>query len=251
MTSCGRPPSAFFRFYLVGEPRQRACGLIDIPGRRPSASEKPCATLVPRCGLRRTSAYSNRGGCGNRGTRRTPQRQGKGSLGSIKWRRGGDSNSRWPLKATPVFETGPFNRSGTSPLGATCRPCRGYISGPGVGPEPALSGRQLLEQPISIYIAPLHADPASHFFTLSASGMAVKQLYTLRSAPDSRGRRIRLRRTVEARGLSSRSISWSRDIIQEPRKGRVRGQRKIREEPAGAWRTKFNAAFTCGTPWLC
>ena len=34
-----------------------------------------------------------------------------------RWRRGWDSNPRWSCPL-PVFETGPFNRSGTSPTAA-------------------------------------------------------------------------------------------------------------------------------------
>jgi hypothetical protein len=31
------------------------------------------------------------------------------------WRRGWDSNPRYPVKGTTVFETAPIDRSGTSP----------------------------------------------------------------------------------------------------------------------------------------
>jgi hypothetical protein len=34
----------------------------------------------------------------------------------VEWRRGGDSNSRYRLRGTPVFETGALNRYATSPL---------------------------------------------------------------------------------------------------------------------------------------
>src|SRR5262245_28352089 len=33
-----------------------------------------------------------------------------------KWRRGRDSNPRYPAKGTTVFETAPIDRSGTSPF---------------------------------------------------------------------------------------------------------------------------------------
>lgn len=33
-----------------------------------------------------------------------------------RWRRGRDSNPRYPVRDIPVFETGPFNRSGTPPF---------------------------------------------------------------------------------------------------------------------------------------
>jgi hypothetical protein len=33
----------------------------------------------------------------------------------LKWRRGRDSNPRYPAKGTTVFETAPIDRSGTSP----------------------------------------------------------------------------------------------------------------------------------------
>src|SRR5688500_12847874 len=36
----------------------------------------------------------------------------------MKWRRGRDSNPRYPVKGTTVFETAPFDRSGTSPRGS-------------------------------------------------------------------------------------------------------------------------------------
>jgi hypothetical protein len=35
----------------------------------------------------------------------------------LRWRRGRDSNPRSPVRGTTVFETAPFDRSGTSPSG--------------------------------------------------------------------------------------------------------------------------------------
>ena len=35
----------------------------------------------------------------------------------LKWRRGWDSNPRYPVRGTTVFETAPIDRSGTSPIG--------------------------------------------------------------------------------------------------------------------------------------
>ena len=35
--------------------------------------------------------------------------------GGHSWRRGWDSNPRWPARTTTVFETAPFVHSGTSP----------------------------------------------------------------------------------------------------------------------------------------
>src|SRR5690606_28288321 len=53
---------------------------------------------------------------------RTPRQRG-GGMGTPpgtgprgrNWRRGWDSNPRYPARDTAVFETAPFNRSGTSP----------------------------------------------------------------------------------------------------------------------------------------
>jgi hypothetical protein len=39
----------------------------------------------------------------------------QGRLGRTLWRRGRDSNPRSPARRTTVFETAPFDRSGTSP----------------------------------------------------------------------------------------------------------------------------------------
>ena len=43
---------------------------------------------------------------------------------AMRWRRGRDSNPRNPVRGLTVFETAPFNRSGTSPL-----PCLHELTG--------------------------------------------------------------------------------------------------------------------------
>ena len=78
---------------------------------------------------------------------RKAQKGGKANrFGSLlgEWRRGRDSNPRYPAKGTTVFETAPFDRSGTSPRGHTAaRACLGVLphaAGIGLGevPESAL-----------------------------------------------------------------------------------------------------------------
>ena len=40
----------------------------------------------------------------------------RGRCWTIVWRRGGDSNPRYGINRMPVFETGAFNHSATSPI---------------------------------------------------------------------------------------------------------------------------------------
>ena len=65
--------------------------------------------MTDRCGRVKTESLKNP-------SDRIGLSNSSGRPWTLIWRRGRDSNPRSPVRGTTVFETAPFNRSGTSPI---------------------------------------------------------------------------------------------------------------------------------------
>jgi hypothetical protein len=107
----------------------RSIVLVTAKPKRPRAADT-CAT--PSTLETRASDVCRGGKIGGRSERRRYFYKVNQSNSADLWRRGRDSNPRYPAKGTTVFETAPIDRSGTSPnTQRERRTRRRYLSGNG------------------------------------------------------------------------------------------------------------------------